>query len=166
MFLFLFGFSPNIRHGDRLIVFGSSPRLIPNCLSPCQKEVLTFKLYCFQGWLSFVEASFNFCFFVCQIAWNQDERIGRRNVRVLLVTCSPPGPVSARHSRQFAGPGKRTSVASKPDLWRVGRWQVNWRTDWRKSDLQETRRGRPRGTDCEVTFAQQSAFHRYHMICV
>ena len=41
MFLFLFGFSPDIRHGDRLIVFGSSPRLIPHCLNPCQKEVDT-----------------------------------------------------------------------------------------------------------------------------
>ena len=41
MFLFLFGFSPNIRHGDRLIVFGSSPWLIPHCLNPCQKEVDT-----------------------------------------------------------------------------------------------------------------------------
>ena len=41
MFLFLFGFSPNISHGDRLIVFGSSPQLIPHSLNPCQKEVDT-----------------------------------------------------------------------------------------------------------------------------
>ena len=27
MLLFLFGFNPNIRHGVRLIIFGSSPKL-------------------------------------------------------------------------------------------------------------------------------------------
>ena len=38
MLLFLFGFNPNIRHGVRLIIFGSSPLLIPHCLKPCQKK--------------------------------------------------------------------------------------------------------------------------------
>ena len=42
MLLFLFGLNPNIRHGVRLIIFGSSPLLIPmHCLKPCQKKLDT-----------------------------------------------------------------------------------------------------------------------------
>ena len=41
MLLFLFGFNPKTRYGDRLVIFGSSPRLVAHCLKPCQKRVDT-----------------------------------------------------------------------------------------------------------------------------